>query len=103
MTRILLEVTALTPQWSLTMEARKSRSRARSRSRPVNRPQWSLAMEARKRSVEIHKRSARCSPQWSLAMEARKSRGGEAVEPGVEVPAMEPGHGGQEEMRSRRE
>mgnify|MGYP001562508320 CR=1 FL=1 len=60
-------------------------------------PQWSLAMEARKSSSFWFAPSVVSSPQWSLAMEARKRRSRVGVEPLPFAPAMEPGHGGQEE------
>ena len=61
MTRILLEVTALTPQRSLTMEARK-RARQCSAQSSGSGPQWSLAMEARKRRVERQAESLDVDP-----------------------------------------
>ncbi len=79
--------------------------------RPPQQPQTSMttqpsytvrltdpAMEARK-----SRRCRTCDaapiprPQWSLAMEARKSGGGGSLDHAFRQPAMEPGHGGQEE------
>ena len=109
------------PQWSLAMEARKSAPGAHSRrqwSRPRNgawpwrpgreswcdraaargvRPQWSLAMEARKRRRGSTRR--RRSGPRNGAWPWRPGRGRETeCSPGRRcTPAMEPGHGGQEE------
>ncbi len=61
-------------------------------------PQWSLAMEARKSTRWSTSRRCVTVPQWSLAMEARKRRVLQLDTDRVDGPAMEPGHGGQEEQ-----
>ena len=91
------------PQWSLAMEARKRPSRDSHRRRRPDLPQWSLAMEARKSSTAGVSWSSRPRPRngawpWRPGRgPPRRRRSGH-----VRMPAMEPGHGGQEETRRLR-
>ncbi len=79
------------------MEARKRTRADRHDGHLMEAPQWSLAMEARKSVLPSSPPVLMVSPQWSLAMEAGKgSPIGQSVGVGG-LPAMEPGHGGQEE------